>query len=71
MSTTGRRQRIQRATMDGSGQTSIVKTGLEDIKSLVIDYVDRRLFWLDNGTRMIESSYYDGSERETVRSRMK
>ncbi|XP_033644418.1 low-density lipoprotein receptor-related protein 4-like [Asterias rubens] len=70
MSTTGRRQRIQRATMDGSGQTSIVKTGLEDIKSLVIDYVDRRLFWLDNGTRMIESSYYDGSERETVRSGM-
>ncbi|XP_022087518.1 low-density lipoprotein receptor-related protein 4-like isoform X2 [Acanthaster planci] len=68
VSTAGRRQRIQRITLDGTGTKTIVKSGVNNIKSLVLDYVDKRLFWLDNGTGLIESSYYDGSERETVRS---
>ena len=69
--TSGRRQRIQRVTLDGLGQTTIVKSGLSDVKSLVLDYVDKRIFWLDNSTGTIESSYYDGSERETVRAGLK
>ncbi|XP_038060129.1 low-density lipoprotein receptor-related protein 4-like [Patiria miniata] len=66
ISTIGRRQRIQRGTLDGTRQKTIIKSGVSNIKSFVLDYVDKRLFWLDNGTGMIESSYYDGSERETV-----
>jgi len=56
---------ISRAAMDGT-QRSILIAKLERADGLTIDYMQRRLYWAELGSRVIESSDLDGKHRMQV-----
>ena len=59
-------KRIERAYLNGTGRKAITNSMLKVPLSLTIDFVDRRLFFADNGK--IESMNTDGTERSVVSS---
>ncbi|XP_005988070.1 low-density lipoprotein receptor-related protein 5 isoform X2 [Latimeria chalumnae] len=61
----GGKPRIVRAHMDGANSLTLVdKIGRAN--GLTIDYAERRLYWIDFDTCMIESSDMMGNDREII-----
>uniref|UniRef100_A0A673I2Y7 EGF-like domain-containing protein n=1 Tax=Sinocyclocheilus rhinocerous TaxID=307959 RepID=A0A673I2Y7_9TELE len=61
----GGRPKIDRAAMDGSGRITLVPN-VGRANGLTIDYTERRLYWTDLDTTLIESSNMLGLEREVI-----
>ncbi|XP_073694518.1 low-density lipoprotein receptor-related protein 6 [Garra rufa] len=61
----GGRPKIDRAAMDGSGRITLVPN-VGRANGLTIDYAERRLYWTDLDTTLIESSNMLGLEREVI-----
>ncbi|TRY82715.1 hypothetical protein DNTS_018776 [Danionella cerebrum] len=61
----GGRPKIERAAMDGSGRVTLVQN-VGRANGLTIDYSERRLYWTDLDTTLIESSNMLGEEREVI-----
>ncbi|XP_051546501.1 low-density lipoprotein receptor-related protein 6-like isoform X1 [Myxocyprinus asiaticus] len=61
----GGRPKIDRAAMDGSGRITLVPN-VGRANGLTIDYTERRLYWTDLDTTLIESSNMLGREREVI-----
>lgn len=51
----GGKPKIDRAAMDGTGRITLV-TDVGRANGLTIDYAERRLYWTDLDTTLIESS---------------
>ena len=64
----GKRERLERSNLDGSDLRILMTATRQDIVSITLDIIDRRLFWLDNGSNKIASIGYDGTAMEVVRS---
>ncbi|CAG12634.1 unnamed protein product [Tetraodon nigroviridis] len=56
---------IRNLTTDGS-HLSIVLQGLTNAVALDFDHSEKRLYWLDAGTRKIERMRFDGTDREVL-----
>lgn len=56
---------IRNLTTDGS-HLSIVLQGLSNVVALDFDHSEKRLYWLDAGTRKIERMRFEGTDRETL-----
>lgn len=65
----GGKPKIDRAAMDGTGRSTLV-ADVGRANGLTIDYAERRLYWTDLDTTLIESSNMLGNHRlhETLRS---
>uniref|UniRef100_A0A672NM77 Low-density lipoprotein receptor-related protein 6-like n=1 Tax=Sinocyclocheilus grahami TaxID=75366 RepID=A0A672NM77_SINGR len=61
----GGRPKIDRSAMDGSGRITLVPN-VGRANGLTIDYTERRLYWTDLDTTLIESSNMLGLEREVI-----
>lgn len=55
--------RIERASMDGTGRSVIINTGLGEPYGITIDYSSSRIYWTDNDDDNIEFSDYFGNGR--------
>lgn len=64
----GKQPKIERAGMDGSHRSAIVTTDVLWPNGLTIDFVTKRLFWVDAKLHLISSADYDGSNRRVVLS---
>ena len=53
---------IYRASLDSIGRELIV-SGLRQPENVVVDWINRKLYWCDAGTKTIEYSKLDGSGR--------
>jgi sugar lactone lactonase YvrE len=60
-------KRIERAYLNGTGRRAVVDSMLKVPLSLSLDFVDRRLFFADNGK--IESINVDGTKQSVVTTR--
>ena len=58
--------RIERASMDGTGRTVLHSTGLSRVYGLTIDYDTQTLYWADYSYNRIEKSSVDGTNRALV-----
>lgn len=58
----GGRPKIDRAAMDGTGRITLVPN-VGRANGLTIDYAERRLYWTDLDTTLIESSNMLGESR--------
>ncbi|KAM4747690.1 low-density lipoprotein receptor-related protein 6 isoform 5-T5 [Rhinophrynus dorsalis] len=61
----GGKPKIDRAAMDGSERVTLVPN-VGRANGLTIDYVERRLYWTDLDTNLIESSNMQGLERDVI-----
>lgn len=52
--------------MDGSDRRTIISDGIFWPNGLTIDYSGGRIYWADAKHHVIESSYFDGSDRKKV-----
>lgn len=61
--------RIERASMDGSdvSRTVLVDTNIEWPNGLTLDYVNKRLFWVDAKLHQIFSVDWNGQDRRKIR----
>ncbi|KAL1426766.1 hypothetical protein MTO96_017995 [Rhipicephalus appendiculatus] len=64
----GKQPKIERAGMDGSHRSAIVTTDILWPNGLTIDFLTKRLFWVDAKLHLISSADYDGSHRRVVLS---
>jgi DNA-binding beta-propeller fold protein YncE len=55
--------RIFRCLMDGSQCTSLIEQKLEQPSDLTVDYIKRRIYWVDRSYDHVESCDYHGSRR--------
>lgn len=62
----GEPPRIERAGMDGSMRSVLIKQNLSLPSGLAIDHIAGKLYWADGGTKIIEVSNLDGSDRKMV-----
>ncbi|EDO39881.1 predicted protein, partial [Nematostella vectensis] len=63
----GQDARITRARLsDGSGKEVLVSTGLVWPNGLAMDYVDKKIYWADASTDMVEKCDLDGENRLTL-----
>lgn len=62
----GSKPLIEVAGMDGSNRTVLVSTHLHFPNGLAIDYAGNRLYFVDSGTKTMESINLDGSVRRVV-----
>jgi len=58
--------RIERASMDGTGRTVLHSTGLSAVYGLTLDYDNQTLYWADYTNNRIEKSSVDGTNRVLV-----
>ncbi|XP_053574891.1 low-density lipoprotein receptor-related protein 6 [Bombina bombina] len=61
----GGKPKIDRAAMDGSERSTLVPN-VGRANGLTIDYAERRLYWTDLDTNLIESSNMLGLDREVI-----
>uniref|UniRef100_A0A4W5LRG5 EGF-like domain-containing protein n=1 Tax=Hucho hucho TaxID=62062 RepID=A0A4W5LRG5_9TELE len=61
----GGKPKIDRSAMDGTGRITLVPN-VGRANGLTIDYAERRLYWTDLDTTLIESSNMLGLEREVI-----
>lgn len=61
----GGKPKIDRAAMDGTGRITLVPS-VGRANGLTIDYAERRLYWTDLDTSLIESSNMLGLDREVI-----
>lgn len=62
----GSTPQIEVAGMDGSNRSILISTHLHFPNGLAIDYAGNRLYFVDSGTKTMESVNLDGSARRTV-----
>ena len=58
--------RIERASMDGTGRRVLHNTGLSAVYGLTLDYDTQTLYWADYTNNRIEKSSVDGTNRVLV-----
>ncbi|MCA9257532.1 MAG: hypothetical protein KDA33_17915, partial [Phycisphaerales bacterium] len=59
--------RIYKSNLDGTGQSTVVSSGLIDPRGIVVDQRGAgALYWADRGTNRIERSNLDGSGRQIL-----
>ncbi|WAR11948.1 LRP5-like protein [Mya arenaria] len=66
-SDSGKHPKIERGDMTGKNRHTIVSNNLLAPKTLEVDTVARRLFWIDRDKSTIESVTFDGTDRQTLR----
>ena len=59
--------RIEKAYLDGQDREVIVHTGLSRVRSLSLDVLNNKLYWVDFWRNTIEDCNYDGSNRRVIR----
>ncbi|CAL8127285.1 unnamed protein product [Orchesella dallaii] len=57
---------IMRAGMDGSSPLAIVSTDLKWPNGIAVDQGNSRIYWVDANLDRIESSFFDGNDRQIV-----
>ncbi|XP_014091454.2 low-density lipoprotein receptor-related protein 4 [Bactrocera oleae] len=62
----GERAMIERANMDGNERVIVAETNLKWPNGLAIDYGQQRLYFVDGGTKTLESMDFDGGKRKTI-----
>lgn len=62
----GSKPQIESAAMDGSERKILVSTHLRFPNGLAIDYASDRLYFVDSGTKTMESVKFDGTIRRTI-----
>ncbi len=62
------RDRIERASMDGTGRRVLHSTGLSSVYALALDYDTQTLYWADYSNNRIEKSSVTGANRVLVTS---
>ena len=63
------RDRIEKASLDGSFRTTLHSTGLSNVIGLTLDYQNQTLYWMEHTYYgRIERSLVNGSNRETILS---
>lgn len=62
----GKSPYIGKARYDGTGFYRIIDTGLQWPNGLAVDVTGNRIYWCDGGTRKIESSALDGTDRRVL-----
>lgn len=66
----GATPKIEKAAMDGSMRTILISQNLTWPNGLAIDQLNGQLFWTDGGTKSIEVSNLDGSQRRVIIGKM-
>ncbi|XP_069122406.1 very low-density lipoprotein receptor-like [Argopecten irradians] len=61
--------RIERASLDGTDRRLVITQSLLSVHDIVADCLTSRLYWTDAKRFTIESSNYDGSDRQIVYKR--
>lgn len=62
----GAKPKIERAAMDGSMRTVLIRENLTWPNGLAIDHTTSKLYWADGGTKAIEYSNLDGTGRKIL-----
>lgn len=62
----GKKPQIERAAMDGTMRSVLVKSNLTWPNGLAIDHEAGKLYWTDGGTKTIEFSNLDGTGRRVL-----
>lgn len=65
----GEHAMIERANMDGNEREVVAETNLKWPNGLAIDYSQQRLYFVDGGTKTLESMDFDGGRRKTILSK--
>lgn len=65
----GPNPKIERAEMDGTNRMSIVTESVFWPNGLTLDYTSNQLYWADAKHNVIETAYFDGSNRKKVISK--
>lgn len=66
----GDNPKIERAGMDGSSRITLIKDNLTWPNGLAIDHDAGKIYWADGGTKSIEFSNLDGSNRKVLIGRV-
>ncbi|XP_076069558.1 LDL receptor protein 1 isoform X2 [Oratosquilla oratoria] len=61
-------KKIERASLDGTNRVVLFNTTLVCPTDMVIDYEERKLYWVDQRGRKVERSNFDGTQREELLS---
>ena len=62
----GQNPKIERATLNGEGRTTIVSSGLVWPNDVVIDFSSNQLFWVDGSLAKVETADYNGKNRRLI-----
>ena len=63
------RDRIERASLDGTLRSTLHSTGLSNVIGITLDYQNQTLYWVEHTYySRIERSLVNGSNRETILS---
>lgn len=62
----GEKPKIERAGMDGSDRIVLIRNNLTWPNGLAIDHTAGKLYWADGGTKSIEFTNLDGSNRKML-----
>ena len=62
----GQNPKIERATLNGEGRTTIVSSGLVWPNDVVIDFSSNQLFWVDGSLEKVETADYNGKKRRLI-----
>ena len=62
----GQNPKIERASLNGEGRTSIVNSGLVWPNDIVVDFSTNKLYWVDSFLDKIETADYDGNNRRQI-----
>ena len=60
-------RRIERSTLSGKNRKKLITNGLRFPSGLTIDYVTRRIYWVDGSFGRIEVTNYEGNNRKNLR----
>ena len=66
----GNNPRIERAALDGSDRSTIVKRNLTWPNGLAMDYKEGIIYWVDAKTKVVETSNIDGKNRKILISKL-
>ena len=59
--------KIERAGMDGSNRQTIIDKDVAWPNGITLDYVQKKVYWIDAKLHLIGSCNYDGSDKRIVR----
>lgn len=62
----GEKPKIERAAMDGTMRTVIIRENIKGPTGLAIDHNGGKLYWADGETKSIEYCNFDGSGRKIL-----
>ncbi|XP_012694849.1 low-density lipoprotein receptor-like [Clupea harengus] len=62
----GTTPRIERASLDGRGRTTLVTSALQSPVAIAVDLPRKLLYWADAGRRSVSRISFNGQQRKTV-----